>query len=481
MSLKATLSLQQKPMLVMTPKLQQAIKVLLMSRLELTQHLSLELQQNPILEEDLEEELNIEDIEELDVDPELNLPETDLNKEDKEPDIDWDDFLDDTLSRSERDAWEYHDDADSPREDFAGQHSLQAHLLFQLRMSLEVSEKEYRIGEEIIDNIDDNGYLKITTEEIASELNVGIPDVEDMLEFIQTDFEPTGVGARDIRECLLIQIWAIGMEDSLAAKVITNHFDDFTNNRIPKIAKSLGVSVEDIQACKEDIKDLEPYPGRQFGISKPDRIIIPDVTVGKVDGEYKVISNDDGMPKLRLSKHYLNMLRSDNDNMPSDAKEYLEGVKRKAIDLLKSITQRRQTIVNVTESIFEVQRDFLEQGVKGLKPLVLKDIADMAGVHESTVSRVTTNKYVQTPQGIYELKEFFSGGLKNESGGETSTSIVKEMLKDMVENEDLAKPLSDQQLSEMLKEKGISVARRTIAKYRDELGILPSSKRREKW
>jgi len=440
----------------------------------------MELQQNPILEEDLEEELNIEEVEELDVDPELNLPETPLSREDKEVDINWEDYLDDSLSRSERDAWEYHDDDDRPREDIAEQHSLQDHLLLQLGISLEVSEEEYRIGYEIIGNIDDNGYLKIATEEIASELNVGIPQVEDMLEFIQSNFEPIGVGARNMRECLLIQMRAIGMENSLVAKIITDHFDDFSNNRIPKIAKSLAVSVEEIQACKEDIKDLEPFPGRQFGISKPDRIIIPDVTVSKVDGEYKVISNDDGMPKLRLNKHYLDMLQSDN-SMPSDAREFLENSKRKAIDFLKSISQRRQTIVNVTESIFEVQNDFLEKGVKGLKPLILKNIADMAGVHESTVSRVTTNKYVQTPRGIYELKEFFSGGLRNKFGGEVSTSIVKEMLKEMIEAEDPAKPLSDRQLSDMLKEEGIDVARRTIAKYREELDILPSSKRRKKW
>lgn len=482
MSLKATLNLQQRQTLVMTPKLQQAIKVLLMSRLELTQHLSQELEQNPVLEEDLEEELDIEEVEELDVDPELNLSEIDLNssiKEDKETDISWEDYFDDRVSSSERDAWEYHDDDDRPRDDIAEQHTLQDHLLFQLGISL-VSEEELRIGEEIIGNIDDSGYLKVTTEEIASELDVDVSDVEDTLEFIQLTFEPTGVGARDIRECLLIQMRDLGRENTLAAKIITGHYDDFTKNRIPKISKSLDVSVEEIQEAIEDIKDLEPYPGRQFGISNPDRIKIPDVTVEKLDGEYKVISNDDGMPKLKLTRSYLDMLQRDN-NIESEAKEWLENHKRKAIDLLKSISQRRQTIVKVTESIFEEQKDFLEKGVKGLKPLVLRQIAEMAGVHESTVSRVTTNKYVQTPQGIYELKEFFSGGLRNDSGGETSTSIVKEMLEEMVDSEDPAKPLSDQHLSDMLKEKGINVARRTIAKYREELGILPSPKRRKKW
>jgi len=322
--------------------------------------------------------------------------------------------------------------------------------------------------------------LKVITEEIASELDVGIPDVEDMLEFIQENFEPIGVGARDIRECLLIQMRDIGMENTLSAKIIIDHYVDFTKNRIPKIAKSLDVSVERIQEAIEDIKELEPYPGRQFGVSNPDRIKIPDVTIAKVDGEYTVISNDDGMPKLKLSKYYLNMIQSTNSTSP-EAKEWLENHKRRAIDILKSVSQRRQTIIKVTESIFEEQKDFLEKGVNGLKPLVLRQIADMAGVHESTVSRVTTNKYVQTPQGIYELKEFFSGGLENENGGETSTAIVKEMLKEMVDYEDTAKPLSDQQLSDMLKEKGIKVARRTVAKYREELDILPSPKRRKKW
>jgi len=457
--------------LVSALKLQvpEAIKVLLMSRLELIQHLSRKLQENPLLEEDLD----IDETEESDANPDLNLPETDLNREDEETEIDCEDFLDDSISKSEQDASKYHDD--KPIENVAESDSLQDHLLSQLRES-SVSEEERRICEEIIGNIDDNGYLKITAEEIASELNVDVSDVERMLDFIQTNFEPAGVGARDIREYLLIQMRANGMEDTLAAKIITAHLVDFAANRISKIAESLSVAVEEVQEAAKNIKKLMPYPGRKSGIPTPDGMKIPDVIIEKVDDEYKVILNDDGMPRLRLSQRYLDMLKND-DKMSSDTRKWLEGYKQKAIDLLKSIEERRQNIVKVTEKIFEVQKDFLEKGPGGLKPLAFKDIADTAGIHESTVSRITTNKYVQTPQGIYKLKEFF--GIGSELSGKISTFVVKEMLKEIIEAEDPANPLSDQQLSDMLKGKGYRVARRTVAKYREEFGILPFPKRRK--
>ena len=471
----------QQLRLVMTPRLQQAIKVLAMPRLELQQHLKQEFEQNPMLEEDVELEMETEEeLKQQELDPELNNPEENLDRVDKETDLSWEDYFDDAFSTSERAAWENHYDEDRYREDVARQYSLQDYLFEQLDL-YPISNEKHRIGEAIIGNIDDDGYLRVSVQEIAEELGCDESEVEDMLKFIQSSFEPTGVGARDFRECLLIQVKELGLEDTLAAKIIDKHFEYFEKNDLPNIAKELEVDIEDILEAIEDIKTLELYPGRQFGISAPVRLKIPDVIIQKVGGEYQFISNDDGMPKLRLNKHYSDILNSDNNISPKTL-SWLENSKRRAIDLVKSIGQRRQTILNVTESIFDVQKDFLEEGVKGLKPLLLRQVAEMANVHESTVSRVSRGKHVQTPQGIYELKDFFSVGLENDSGQQTSTTVVKDMIKEMIETEDSANPYSDQDIVNMLlKDKGITVARRTVAKYRGELNILPSPKRRKKW
>jgi RNA polymerase sigma-54 factor len=465
----------------MTPRLQQAIKVLAMPRLELIQHLKQELEQNPILEEDLELETEIEEeeLKQEELDPELNKPEKNLDRADNETDISWEDCFDDTVSASEKEAWEHHYDDDLYREDVAKQESLQDYLLEQLDL-YPLSNEKYHIGEAIIGNIDDDGYLKVSVQEMAEDLGRDETEVEDMLKLIQYSFEPTGVGARDFRECLLIQIKELGLEDTLAAKIVDKHFEDFEKNNLLNIATALKVDIEDILEAKEDIKKLELYPGRQFAVSAPLRLKIPDVIIQKVDGEYRFISNDDGMPKLRLNKYYLDILNS--NNMSPEEQNWIENSKRSAIDLIKSVEQRRRTILNVTESIFNVQKDFLEEGVKGLKPLLLRQVAEMANVHESTVSRVSRGKYVQTPQGIYELKDFFSTGVEDDSGRQTSTTVVKDMIKEMIETEDAANPYSDKDIVEiLLKKKGIPMARRTVAKYRSDLNISPSPKRKKKW
>jgi len=472
--------MQQKPQLVMTPRLRQAIKVLAMPRLELQQHLKQELEQNPILDEVLDDELEIdEELKEEELDPELNEPEENLDREDSETDISWEDCFDDTLSTSEKEAWEHHDNDNLYREDVAKQDSLQDFLSEQLDL-YQLSDLKYRIGEAIIGNIDDDGYLKASVPEIAEDLGCDEASVEEMLKFIQYSFEPTGVAARDFRECLLIQIKVLGFEETLAGKIIDKHFKDFEENNIPNIAKLLGVDIEEVLKAIEEIKQLELYPGRQFGNSAPIRLKIPDVIIQKVDNKYQIISNDDGMPKLRINKRYLDIINSDNDMLP-ETRNWLENSKRRAIDLVRSYEQRRQTILNVAESIFKVQKDFLEEGVKGLKPLLLRQVAELAHVHESTVSRVSRGKYVQTPQGIYELKDFFSVGLENDSGQETSTIVVKDMIKEIIAAEDPANPYSDQDIVNILKEKGITVARRTVTKYRNELNIPSSSKRKKRW
>ena len=274
------------------------------------------------------------------------------------------------------------------------------------------------------------------------------------------------------------------IDNPLAEEVIKYYWEDLTNNHLQRIAQGLGVQISEIVEARELIGTLDPYPGRHFSDPRDPRApetIIPDVTIENIDGEYRVITNDDGMPRLRLNPVYVDWMMNGNKNLDTKTKEWLEVRRTQARDLLQSIVQRRQTIARVTDAIFEVQADFLERGVEGLKPLVLKQIADMAGVHESTVSRVTSNKYVETPQGIYRLKYFFSGELPTDSGSNMAATTVKEKIKDMIENEDAAKPLSDKAISDILEAQGIHTARRTVAKYREELNILPSPKRKRKW
>ena len=564
--MRQTTSLQHR--LVMTPKLQQAIQVLLMSRLDLQQHLSQQMEQNPLLEEVLEEG-EIEEIlglEGLDPDTQWNEPEEIIDREDKEPDFDWKDFLDDSFHRGESGEFEHWDNNEDQRpSDIAYFQSLHDFLMEQLSVA-PLSVMERRIGEQIIGNLDDNGQLRtvplfsihlsfqddldngilsenlrktiekglrkalendeiwlsenatitvksedscwlltdveyeqtytiwketdqlhiygITLEDIAASVGCDVAEVEAVLDFIQNNFDPIGIAYRTIPETLLIQMKAAQIDDPLAEEIIKRHWEDLTNNHLQRIAQALGVQISEIVEARELIGTLDPYPGRHFSDPRDPRApetIIPDVTVEKIDGEYRITTNDDGMPRLRLNPVYVDWMTNGNKDLDPKTKEWLEVRRTQARDLLQSIVQRRQTIARVTDAIFEVQADFLEQGIEGLKPLVLKQIADMAGVHESTVSRVTSNKYVETPQGIYRLKYFFSGELPTDSGSNVAATTVKEKIKDMIENEDAAKPLSDKAISDALEAQGIHTARRTVAKYREELDILPSPKRKRKW
>lgn len=462
---------RQQQRLVMTPKLQQAIKVLLMSRMELIQHVEQEMEENPLLEQTTETEAD-EEIEELDDNTE--------DEEIEELDISWEDLYDDSSSSRVPNEPEPPDDDQSYYYNFATENTLQDHLLMQLGVA-PFSEREYEIGEEIIGNINDDGFLTVEPEEIAEELDCKLSKVNKVLYYIQHEFEPTGVGAKDARKCLLIQIESMHLDETLAKRIIQEHYEDLINNRLPAIAKDLDVDISEVQKEIEIIKTLNPLPGSRFNTGEPNnRRIIPDVEVREVDGEYRVITKNDGMPRLMLSRYYIKMMQN-SDSLEPETREWLEERKRRAIELLKMIDQRQDTIKNISKAIFEVQKEFLEKGIEGLKPLTLKDIADMAGVHESTVSRVTTNKYVQTPQGVYELKFFFTGGLERDSGTEISTRRVKQMIRKMINEEDTAKPLSDRKISDRLKDKGIHIERRTVAKYRNEMNILSSTKRKRKW
>jgi RNA polymerase sigma-54 factor len=569
--LKQMPSQQLQQRLIMTPKLQQAIKVLLMSRMDLTQHLNQQLQQNPLLDEAVAEDIDIEtlsDIEKLDPDTEWNEPEESLDRADKEPDIEWESCFDDIIGTSERDTFEYWTDGGAPQVDIVQLQTLQEFLMVQLNV-VPFSGIERRIGEQIIGNLDEDGQLNVcprfsvgldfrndldsgnlseelrsefenneislsqnvaiytkskdgteeavwritdednkqvytasadedklniyglTLEEIAEDIGCEIDLVEYILRFIQRNFEPTGIAYRTIPETLLVQMEAAQMDHPLIHEIVKYHFDDLMNNLIPRIAKSLNVDINAVLEAKKLIGTLDPYPGRHFSDqSDPKRFndrksfaspIVPDISVEKGDSGYRFIANDDGMPRLRLNPLYVNMMRNGDSALDKNAKQWLENHKNQAVDLLKSIDQRRRTIKRVTEAIFEVQSGFLEQGVKALKPLVLKHIADMAGVHESTVSRVTTNKYVETPLGIYKLQFFFSSELTTDCGENIAATSVKEKIKEMIEKEDVAKPLSDQAISDTLKVQGIHAARRTVAKYREELGIISSNKRKRKW
>ena len=564
--MRQTANLQHR--LVMTPKLQQAIQVLLMSRLDLKQHLSQQLELNPLLEEMLDdaEIEEIIDLEGLDPDTQWNEPEEIIDREDKEPDFDWTDFLDDSLHRGESGEFEHWENNDNQRPaDTACFQSLHDFLIQQLSIA-PLSETDRRIGEQIIGNLDDNGRLQavplfdinpslqsdlddgvlsedlrkrlekglrralgsdeislspnatvtvesedscwlitdaaaeqtytvkkeddqlniynITLEDIAATIGCDLDSVEAVLHFIHNHFEPIGIAYRTIPETLLTQLRVAQIDNPLAEDIIKHHWEDLTNNHLQRIAQGLGVEIGEVVEARELIGALDPYPGRHFSDPRDPRVsetIIPEVIVEKIDGEYRIITNDDGMPRLRLNPVYVNWMINGNKRLDTKTKEWLEVRRTQARDLLQSIVQRRQTIARVTEAIFEVQADFLEQGVEGLKPLVLKQIAEMAGVHESTVSRVTSNKYVETPQGIYRLKYFFSGELLTDSGSNMAATTVKEKIKEMIDNEDVAKPLSDKAISDALKAQGIHTARRTVAKYREGLDILPSPKRKRKW
>ena len=503
MSLRTTINVTQTmtQKLVMTPKLQQAIKILQMPRLELAQYISQQLVENPVLEEiyDDPEDTGAEnetadeiaeaddEVAEVDVDLETGLPdEAEAAPEADSPELDimdddfgdtnWEEYFADSAAPNSNNEWEAPLD-DDIRDTLAGAgESLEEHLLWQLRMTVE-SEEDHAIGEAIIGNMDDDGYLTVSVEEIAELLECEAENVEQVLQLVQT-FDPAGVGARDLKECLLIQLEQLGLADTVAYEIVEDgYLQDLESNHFPQIAKSLKVELDLVRAAADAISSLEPRPGRQFSSVKPE-YVSPDITVEEVEGEYKVFMNDYG-PRLTLSPYYRRMLRS-RDSLPSETREYIRAKMQSANWIIDSIERRRRTILRVTESIFEVQKEFLDKGPAYLKPLTLKQIAERVYISESTVSRVTRNRYVQTPRGVFELKYFFTSGISTESGEMASSESVKETIKDMVDKEDPKSPLSDKDIELQLKGRGLKIARRTIAKYRGELGI-PNSSKRKKW
>ena len=479
MALELKQSLRLSQQLVMTPQLQQAIKLLQLNRLELAEHVMSELLENPILEEHPEvpeEEVDAKEEKDQKIEKigEDKPKEVDPQKGEGTDDINWENYLNSqTYSPSHGGASrDYDPDLPSFESTMTRAATLTDHLTSQLQLS-RIEEREAEIGQMIVGNLDDNGYLNASLEEIARKSQTTEEEVEKVLKKIQ-EFDPVGVGARDLRECLLIQTRQIP-NNELIRKVIENHLPDLERKSYSAVAKACGVSVEEVVVAVKQITKLEPKPGRPF-YDESSQYITPDIYIYKVGEEFIIVLNEDGLPKLRISNFYQNILRGNHSS--SLTKEYINDKLRSAVWLIRSIHQRQRTIFKVTESIVKIQRDFFDRGIGALKPMVLRDVAEDIGMHESTVSRVTANKYIHTPQGVYELKFFFNSSIKRVEGLDVASEVVKDRIKTIVLSEDAKRPYSDQELVELLRQANIDIARRTVAKYREMLGILSSSKRK---
>jgi len=479
MAMETRLSLRQSQRLVMTPLLQQAIQLLQLSTLELQEVVQAEILENPLLEEiptePTEPSTEAPAPGEAPTTPTEPPPATEPPREESERGTD--DLPFDLTAvmfddHEERSLVAQEDRDELPFENMVRSIStLSDYLDEQLRFGTE-DPLMRRIGDEIIGNLDEDGYLRAELEEIAKRCACAVEDVERALALVQA-FDPPGVAARDIRECLLIQLRADPNPDPVSVEIIEQHFDDLSRRRYPDIARALKLSLDRIMESIEEIMGLEPKPGRRFG-GNESRYIIPDVVVHKMGNEYVVVLNEDGIPRLRVNSLYRSLLRNSGD----EAKQYVEQKLRSAVWLIKSVDQRQRTLRKVTQSIVKFQRDFLDKGLPHLRPLSLRDVGEDIGMHESTISRVTTNKYVETPQGLFELKYFFHSGIASGDGEMVSSVSVKKMIQDLLANEDPSKPLSDQEVAQILKGRALVIARRTVAKYREELGILPSHQRR---
>ncbi len=479
LEIKQTPKLTQQ--LVITPQLQQAIKLLQLTRIELVDLINQEIKENPLLEE--EEELKdsgeegsgIDQVAEEVVQEIEHTPEVKCEGEGIE-EFDWENYFENyNLSTFERQVKEDGEERPNFENFITKKTTLSDHLNWQLELS-NFTEEEKRIGSLIIGNLDDDGYLKLPLEEISNEANVSVEFVEDVLRRIQ-HFDPVGVGARDLRECLLIQLEQIDNRDPIAEKIVSDYLSLLKNRNYMAIAKRLGVSVERVTRAAKLISRLEPKPGRPYS-GEIVQEIIPDVYVYKVEGEYVVYLNDEGIPKIRISPFYRDIL-SNIRSAPENDKRYIQEKLRSAIWLIKSIHQRQRTIYKVAKSIVKFQREFLDNGINFLKPLVLRDVAEDINMHESTISRVTHNKYMYTPQGIYEFKFFFNSGIASRHGELLASESVKNLIKEIISKEDPRKPYSDEQLVQILKGMNINIARRTVSKYREMMKILSSNERRK--
>ncbi len=475
LGLQQNLTLTQQ--LVMTPQLQQAIKLLQLSRLELAGMIQQEMEENPALEEvvaELPEETERTDKEEASPAQEEPLKEVTIDEKVRD-DIDWESYINEYNSTGRVHTERDHQEAPNYEAFTSQKTTLEAHLQWQLLMNGPTPMEE-QIGSLIIGNLNIDGYLCAPLEEIAQTGNFEMEAVETLLKTMQT-FDPPGVCARDLKEALLIQVKRLGITNPILERIISEHIKNLENKNYKKIANALNISIDNVISCVNVIKYLEPKPGREFSSEEP-HYILPDIYVYKDGDDYKIVMNDDGLPKLKINRYYKDSI-SNGTEIPKDAKAYLHEKMQAASWLIKSIHQRQKTIYAVMESIIKFQRDFFDKGVSYLKPMILKDVAEDIEMHESTISRVTTNKYAYTPQGMFELKYFFNSSIKRTNGAAMASESVKEKIRDLVAAEDPQHPLSDKKLAELLEKDNIEIARRTVAKYREMLCILPSSKRKQ--
>jgi len=451
---------------VLAPQLQQSLHILQAAALELQNIVQQELQTNPVLEEEIgtfESEEGSKD------DGEFQEEFERLAKLDEE----WRDYMAQNVSYSSRNP------EDEERRQFffdsiASQETLQRHLWEQLNTA-DVNKSQRDAAELIIGNMDDLGFLQASLEEISENAGHPLGELEEMLSLIQT-FHPVGVGARDLRECLLIQLRRLGKEHSLEHQIVDEHLEDLGRKRLPELARRLGVSVEQVQKAANFISTLDPKPGQIF-TSDPNNYVLPDVSVDKVGEDYTVSLNSDQVPHLRISKTYKDLMTHGANG--TEVGDYIREKIRSGKFLIKSIHQRQQTILNIANEIVKRQNEFLENGSAFLKPMTMVQIAEAVGVHETTVSRAISGKYMATPQGVFEMKYFFTPGYQTAAGAALSNTSVKEAISDLVRNEDARNPLSDKEIVEILSDRGIPIARRTVAKYRAALNILPSNLRKQ--
>lgn len=473
---KMSQQMRMSQTLRMTPQLQQAIKLLQLSRLELETAVRSELDENPILEETLE--LKEEDLQrakevEAEVTPEGQEQATEGQDPQKQDEFEWENYLD-TNYKPPQSSSGGNEEIMNYENVITTQQTLHDHLSWQAKM-YGFNDEELGFAELLINYIDDDGYILTPLEEIAQSENISTQDLEDVLKFVQ-EFDPPGVGARNLKECLLIQAKVLEEDTTDLMSLINNHLKDLEKRNYEGIAKAMNQDIREVVEMCKIIYAMDPKPGRIY--SNPDtHYVLPDVYVYKVAEDYVVSLNEDGLPRLKISNFYKNMLKSASGNKTTQ--DYIQEKLKSAVWLIKSIHQRQRTIYKVTESIVKYQRDFLDKGAGFIKPMVLRDIANDIGMHESTVSRVTTNKYVHTPQGIYELKYFFNSGISTDDGESLASESVKLKIKELIAKEDQKNPLSDQEIVDLLKKEGIQIARRTVAKYRDLLKILPSSRRKK--
>jgi RNA polymerase sigma-54 factor len=462
--------------LILTPSLQQAIKLLPMSTLELADLLNQEMVENPLLEEVPTEELQPAEQQAQNEKADAEKPTTDKNDQWDDADYEYffGDYLDDGYkSRAPSEVKEL-----PPIENtLSSAGSLSDHVMWQLSLQTE-DELMREIGAAIIGNLDDDGYLVASVEEIAAMGEWPVTDVERALQHVQT-FDPIGVAARDLQECLSLQIRHLGLEGTPTDKIVSEHLRLLQNHQVPEIARRMGMQIEDLKEHIEIIRNLDPKPGSRYN-PQQSQYVIPDVYVVKVEDQYVAMLNEEGLPQLRISPTYRRLLDKNVAGTVenNETRAYVKDKFRSALWLIKSVDQRQKTIQKVANSIINFQREFLDHGIEYLRPLVLRDVANDIGMHESTVSRVVNNKYMHTPQGVFELKYFFHSGISSSYGDSVSSVTIKQRIRKIIENEDPRKPLSDSKIVSILQKEGLMLARRTIAKYREELKIPTSNQRK---